>query len=125
MSHWIAVIIGAAFVLFQLVYAFIIIYSLIENTGYTVLSIIAGICHAASPVVVVIFGYQCLLRKAEQYGMIKAAVGVLIALVIYFFIVSIWNRIVLGETPEMWMIGLLTLAQVIISVAFVWGFLHI
>ena len=40
MLHWIAIILGIAFTLFQLFYAFIVICSLIENTGYKILSIV-------------------------------------------------------------------------------------
>ena len=59
MFHWIAIIIGIVFLLFQLFYAFMIVSSLIENTGYTGLSIINGIAHAAMPVLFVFFAYQC------------------------------------------------------------------
>ena len=104
MLHWIAIILGIIFTLFQLFYAFIVICSLIENTGYKILSVVFGICHAISPVLFVFFGYQCL--------------------VIYFFVVSIWNRIVLGYTPETWKISLLTIAQVIVSAIFIYGFLY-
>ena len=68
MLHWITIILGIIFTLFQLFYAFIIIFSLIENTGYKILSIVFGICHAISPVLFVFFGYQCLLRKLETPG---------------------------------------------------------
>lgn len=124
MLHWIAIILGIAFTLFQLFYAFIVICSLIENSGYKILSIVFGICHAISPVLFVYFGYQCLLRKTAQYGVLKAGMGIVVCLVIYFFAVSIWNRIVLGETPEMWKTGLLTIMQVIISTVFIYGFLY-
>ena len=102
MLHWIAMILGVVFTLFQLFYAFIVICSLIENTGYKILSIVFGICHAISPVLFVFFGYQCLLRKIEQYGVLKAGVGMVVCFVIYFFAVSIWNRIVLRDVPETW-----------------------
>ena len=46
MLHWIAIILGIIFTLFQLFYAFIVICSLIENTGYKILSVVFGICHA-------------------------------------------------------------------------------
>ncbi len=105
MFHWVAVIVGIILLILSLVYAFIVICSLIENTGYTVLSIIIGICHAVSPVLFVHFGYQCLLR-------------------VYFFAVSFWNRIVLGEVPEMWKTGLLTAGQVVLSAIFIYGFLQ-
>lgn len=124
MLHWIAIILGIIFTLFQLFYAFIIIFSLIENTGYKILSVVFGICHAISPVLFVFFGYQCLLRKIVQYGVLKAGIGITVCLVIYFFVVSIWNRIVLGETPETWKISLLTIAQVIVSAIFIYGFLY-
>lgn len=124
MLHWIAIILGIIFALFQLFYAFIIICSLIENTGYKILSVVFGICHAISPVLFVFFGYQCLLRKIAQYGVLKAGIGIVVCLVIYFFVVSIWNRIVLGYTPETWKISLLTIAQVIVSAIFIYGFLY-
>ncbi len=124
MLHWIAIILGIIFALFQLFYAFIVICSLIENTGYKILSVVFGICHAISPVLFVFFGYQCLLRKIAQYGVLKAGIGIVVCLVIYFFVVSIWNRIVLGYTPETWKISLLTIAQVIVSAIFIYGFLY-
>lgn len=124
MLHWIAIILGIIFALFQLFYAFIVICSLIENTGYKILSAVFGICHAISPVLFVFFGYQCLLRKIAQYGVLKAGIGIVVCLVIYFFVVSIWNRIVLGYTPETWKISLLTIAQVIVSAIFIYGFLY-
>ena len=124
MLHWIAIILGIIFTLFQLFYAFIVICSLIENTGYKILSVVFGICHAISPVLFVFFGYQCLLRKIAQYGALKASIGIVVCLVIYFFVVSIWNRIVLGYTPETWKISLLTIAQVIVSAIFIYGFLY-
>ena len=124
MLHWIAMILGVVFTLFQLFYAFIVIRSLIENTGYKILSIVFGICHAISPVVFVFFGYQCLLHKIAQYGILKASIGIMVCFVIYFFVVLIWNRIVLGDTPETWQIGLLTTAQMIISAIFIYGFLY-
>lgn len=124
MLHWIAIILGIIFTLFQLFYAFIVICSLIENTGYKILSAVFGICHAISPVLFVFFGYQCLLRKIAQYGVLKAGIGIVVCLVIYFFVVLIWNRIVLGYTPETWKISLLTIAQVIVSAIFIYGFLY-
>ena len=124
MLHWIAIILGIIFTLFQLFYAFIVICSLIENTGYKILSVVFGICHAISPVLFVFFGYQCLLRKIAQYGVLKAGIGIVVCLVIYFFVVLIWNRIVLGYTPETWKISLLTIAQVIVSAIFIYGFLY-
>ena len=71
---------------FQLFYAFIVICSLIENTGYKILSVVFGICHAISPVLFVFFGYQCLLRKIAQYGALKAGIGIVVCLVIYFWL---------------------------------------
>ncbi len=124
MLHWIAIILGITFTLFQLFYAFIVICSLIENTGYKIFSVIAGISHAISPVVFAYFGYQCLLRKIPQYGALKAGIGIVICFVIYFFAVSVWNRIVLGYVPETWQTGLLTVAQVIITAIFIYGFLY-
>ena len=124
MLHWIAIILGIAFTLFQLFYGFIVICSLIENTGYKILSIVLGICHAISPVLFVFFGYQCLLRKIAQYGVLKASIGIVVCFVIYFFAVSVWNRIVLGYVPETWKISLLTVAQVIVSAIFIYGFLY-
>ena len=125
MLHWLAIILGIIFTLFQLFYAFIIICSLIENTGYKILSIVFGICHAISPVLVVFFGYQCLLHKIAQYGALKAILGIALCFVVYFFIVSLWNRIVLGYVPETWKIGLLTIAQIAISALFIYGFVYL
>ena len=99
--------------------SFIVICSLIENTGYKILSILFGICHAISPVLFVFFGYQCLLRKIAQYGVLKAGIGIVVCFAIYFFAVSVWNRIVLGDVPETWKTGLLTVAQVKIGRAHV------
>ena len=124
MLHWIAMILGVVFTLFQLFYAFIVTGSLIENTGYKILSIVFGICHAISPVLFVFFGYQCLLRKIEQYGVLKAGVGMVVCFVIYFFAVSIWNRIVLRDVPETWITWILTIAQVFVSAIFIYGFLY-
>lgn len=124
MFHWIAIIIGIVFILFQLFYAYIIINSLIENTGYTGFSIITGFAHAAMPVLVVFFGYRCLLRKFVSYGIPKAILGIAACLIIYFTIVSFWNRIVLGAVPETWKIGFLTVIQAVISAIFIYGFLY-
>lgn len=125
MLHWFAIVLGILFAAFQIFYAFIIINNLIENTGYTIPSIIIGIFHAGLPAAFVFFAYQCLLRKAAQYGLPKALLGVIACAVGYFFIVSIWNKIVLGETPEMWKIVLLTAAQAIVSCIFIGGFLYL
>ena len=124
MFHWVAVIVEIILLILSLVYAFIIICSLIENTGYTVLSIIIGICHAVSPVLFVFFGYQCLLRRMPQYGIAKSLLAGAACCAVYFFAVSFWNRIVLGEVPEMWKIGLLTAGQVVLSAIFIYGFLQ-
>lgn len=123
MLHWIAVIIGIVFLFFQLFYAFMIISSLIENTGYKGLSIINGAAHAAMPALFVFFAYQCLLRKIAQFGMVKAVLIMAVCFIIYFAIVSVWNRIVLGEVPEMWKIGLLTVAEAAVTAIFIYGFL--
>lgn len=48
-----------------------------------------------------------------------------VCFVIYFFAVSIWNRIVLRDVPETWITGLLTIAQVIVSAIFIYGFLYV
>lgn len=125
MLHWIAMILGVVFTLFQLFYAFIVICSLIENTGYKILSVVFGVCHAISPVLFVFFGYQCLLRKTAQYGVLKAGAGMAVCFVIYFSAVSVWNRIVLRDVPETWITGLLTIAQVIVSAIFIYGFLYV
>lgn len=125
MLHWLVIILGILLAVFQIFYAFIIISNLIENTGYTIPSIIIGIVHAGLPAAFVFFAYQCLLRKAEQYGLLKALLGIIICTVIYFFIISIWNKIVLGETPEMWKIVLLTAAQAAVSCLFISGFLFL
>ena len=76
------------------------------------------------PVLVVFFGYQCLLRKFVPYGIIKAILGIAACLIIYFTIVSFWNRIVLGAVPEIWKIGFLTVIQAVISAIFIYGFLY-
>ena len=122
MVHWIAIVLGVLFVIWQLFYAFMIICSLIENTGRTIFSIIIGICHSASPVIFVFAGYQCLLRKIAQYGILKASFGAVICLILYLFIVSFWNRMVLGDVPEEWKMALLTVAQVLITAVFLYGF---
>ena len=124
MLHWIAIVLGVLFIAWQLFYAFMIICSLIENTGRTIFSIIIAICHSASPVVFVFLGYHCLLRQIAQHGILKASLGMIICFVVYFYIVSIWNRVVLGYVPEEWKMALLTVAQVLVTVVFLYGFLH-
>ncbi len=124
MFQWLVIIIGIAFALFQLFYAYIVICSLIENTGYTIFSIIVGICHAVSPLAFVFWGYQCFWRKMVQYGALKVIVSAVVCFVSYFFVISLWNRIVLGDTPATWKIGFLTAAQVIVTAVFVHGFLY-
>ncbi len=125
MLHWLAVILGVLFAVFQIFYAFIIISNLIENTGYTIPSVIIGILHAGLPAAFVFFAYQALLRKAAQYGLLKALLGIIACAVVYLLIVSIWNRIVLGDTPEMWKIVLLTAAQAVVSCLFIYAFLFL
>ena len=124
MVHWIAIGSGVLFVIWQLFYAFMIICSLIENTGRTIFSIIIGLCHSALPVIFVFQGYQCFMRKMPQYGILKASFAMMACLVVYFFIVSFWNRIVLGEVPEEWKMALLTVAQVLITAVFLSGFVY-
>ncbi len=124
MLHWVAVILGVLFAAWQLFYAYMIICSLIENTGRTIFSIILGICHAASPVAFVYYGYQCLLRQIPQHGTLKALLAIAVCFLVYFFIVSIWNRVVLGDVPEEWKMALITAAQVLITAIFIYGFLH-
>ncbi len=124
MLHWIAIVLGILFVACQLFYAFMIICSLIENTGRPIFSIIIGACHSASPVVFVFEGYQYLLRQIAQHGILKASLGAIICFLVYFFIVSIWNRVVLGYVPEEWKMALLTLAQVLITAVFLYGFVY-
>ena len=125
MLHWIDIMIGIAFLLFQLFYAFVVICSLIENTGYTIYSIILGVCHAISPVAFVFFGYQCFWQKVIQYGLWKAIIGAVVCLIVCFGMVSLWDRIVLGDTPEIWKISLLTATQAAITVIFIYGFLYV
>ena len=124
MVHWIAIALGVLFVIWQLFYTYMIICSLIENTGRTIFSIIISICHSASPVIFVFEGYQCLLRQIAQHGILKASLGMIICFVVYFFVVSFWNKTVLGDIPEEWKMALLTVAQVLITVVFLYGFIH-
>ena len=125
MLHWVAIVLGVLFVAWQLFYAFMIICSLIENTGRTIFSIIIGVCHSASPVVFVFVGYQCLLRQITQHGILKASLGMTICFIIYFVAVSFWNRIVLGHVPEEWKMALLTVVQVLITGVFLYGFVYL
>ena len=118
MVHRIAIVLGVLFIVWQLFYAFMIICSLIENTGRTIFSIIIGGCHSVSPVIFVFWGYQCLLRQIAQHGILKASLGMIICFIVYFFIVSIWNKVVLGYVPEEWKMTLLTIAQILITVVF-------
>ena len=108
MLHWIAIVLGVLFIAWQLFYTFMIICSLIENTGRTIFSIIIAICHSASPVAFVFVGYQCLVQQITQHGMLKASLGMMVCFIVYFFMVSIWNRVVLGYVPEEWKMALLT-----------------
>lgn len=124
MIHWIVIALGVLFVAWQLFYAFMIICSLIENTGRTIFSIVIGVCHSALPVIFVFEGYQCLLRQITQHGILKASLGMTICFVIYFVVVSFWNKIVLGDVPEEWKMALLTIAQVLITGVFLYGFAH-
>lgn len=124
MVHWIAIVLGVLFIVWQLFYAFMIICSLIENTGRTIFSIIIGGCHSVSPVIFVFWGYQCLLRQIAQHGILKASLGMIICFIVYFFIVSIWNKVVLGYVPEEWKMTLLTIAQILITVVFIYGFVY-
>lgn len=123
MFYWAAKIIGIAFALFQIFYAYIVINSLLENTGSMLFSIITGSTHAVTPILFVYFAYQCLLQKAAQHGMLKAVFGMVVCFVIYFFIVSVWNRIVLFDVSPTWKVGVLTAVQVVISAVFIYGFL--
>lgn len=123
MAHWIAIILGVIFIAWQLFYAFMIICSLIENTGRTVFSIIIGVCHSVSPIIFVYAGYQCLLRLVVQFGLLKASLGMIICFVIYFLLVSVWNKVVLGYVPAEWKMALLTVAQILITAVFVYGFM--
>lgn len=59
-----------------------------------------------------------------QYGALKVIVSAVVCFVSYFFVISLWNRIVLGDTPATWKIGFLTAAQVIVTAVFVHGFLY-
>lgn len=124
MAQWIAVVLGILFIGWQLFYAFLIISSLIENTGRTIFSIIIGVCHSASPVIFVFEGYQCFLRQIVQHGALKASLGMIICFIVYFFLVSIWNRVVLGHVPEEWKMALLTVAQILITAIFIYGFIN-
>ena len=124
MVHWIAIVLGVLFVVWQLFYAFMIISSLIENTGRTIFSIIIGGCHSVSPVIFVFVGYQCLLRQVAQHGILKASLGMIICLIVYFSVVAFWNKTVLGDIPEEWKMALLTVAQILITAVFLYGFVY-
>ena len=63
MLHWINIILGVLLVLFLLGYAFIVICSLVENTGRTIFSVLVGLCHALSPAAFVFAGYACTARR--------------------------------------------------------------
>lgn len=58
----IPLIVGGVVTLLLIGYGFVVICSLIENTGSILFSIAAGVCHAASPLAVLYFGYRCFLR---------------------------------------------------------------
>ena len=65
-------------------FAFWRLCSLIENTGYTVCSIIIGICHAVTPVLFLFFDYQCLLHRIPQYGIAKSLLAGAVCCAVYF-----------------------------------------
>jgi len=66
MLHWIAIVLGVLFIAWQLFYTYMIICSLIENTGRTVFSIIVAICHSASPVAFVFWVISAFCGKSHN-----------------------------------------------------------
>lgn len=121
---WLIIIGGIALALWQIFYAFVVISSLIENTGSTVLAIIVGVGHALLPVVCVFFGYQWFGRMLAQYGAFKAVAGAGACAVIYLAGVAFWCKSVLGGDLPIWGIGLLTAAQAAVSAMFIYGFVY-
>lgn len=124
MLHWIAIILGGIVTLFLIFYAYLVICSLIENTGYTVLSIVIGVCHAGAPLVFLFFGYRCFLAKLSLYGWPLTLLGAAACLLVYLAAVAAWEKLVLGDVPEIWVMGLITAVQLAVTGAFVYGFLH-
>ena len=49
MLHWASIILGGIFALFLVFYAYLVVCSLIENTGRPVFSVVIGGCHATAP----------------------------------------------------------------------------
>ena len=80
MLHWASIILGGIFALFLVFYAFLVVCSLIENTGRPVFSVVIGGCHAAAPMVFLFFGWQCFLRVIPRYGLPLALVGAAVCL---------------------------------------------
>lgn len=124
MLHWINIILGVLLVLFLLGYAFIVICSLVENTGRTIFSVLVGLCHALSPAAFVFAGYPCLHRKAAETGILRASFGGMALVLLYVCIMMGWSRLALGDGLPEWCIGLLTAAQVLMTGLFVHGFLY-
>lgn len=124
MLTWVLIGAGVLFGLVLLFYAGAAVSCLCENTGSLPFSIGAGLCHVASPVFVLFFGYRCFLEKLPLYGSTLTLLGAALLAGVYFLLVRAWNRIVFGDTPAIWEIGVLTALQVAVSAFFVYGFLH-
>ena len=100
MLHWASIILGGIFALFLVFYAYLVVCSLIENTGRPVFSVVIGGCHAAAPMVFLFFGWQCFLRVIPRYGLPLALLGAAVCLLLY-------------------------LAQLAVTAGAVYGFLHL
>lgn len=124
MVSWVAIGVGVLFGLFLLFYAFLAVSCLMENTGSIAFSLAVGLIHAGLPVPVLYFGYRCFLEKMGQYGSTVTLLGAVLCFAAYFFVVRAWNRIVFGDTPAVWEIGVLTALQAAVSGAFIYGFLY-
>lgn len=124
MLHWVLMILGAAFVLFQLVFAYLIFSSLMENTGYTSFSVAAGLCMGLAPVAVVWFGYRWVLGRIALWGLLPSLLAVVICAAVYLGAVLLWCRMVLGEVPETWQSVLWTVAFAALSGGAIFAFLR-
>ena len=124
MVGWLAVGAGVLFGLYLLFYAILAVSCLTENTGSIAFSLAVGLIHTGLPVPVLYFGYRCFLEKLGQYGSTVMLLGAVLCFGVYFFIVRAWNRIVFGDTPAIWEIGVLTALQAAVSGFFIYGFLH-
>lgn len=88
-----------------------------------------SICNIAVEFVIsqlLIFSFiytKCLLWQIAQHGILKASLGMIVCFIVYFFIVSVWNRVVLGYAPEEWKMALVTVVQVLVT-AFLYGFVY-